>query len=181
MHLKDDEIADETRSIIENHADQPFEDLLTALRARSAPLDREWLETLLAEAQAAPDAELLGKAVPAGITTRKHGRKGFDVVLDEERTQAVVKALVDLSSLKAGITAALKGMGWAGPEVVAGVAIMAVALRAKAIQIDFVDRGNGVYFPMPVWLWAPLAAQAVSAPVMALEYAMLVVTPKRNR
>jgi hypothetical protein len=86
---------------------------------------------------------------------------GFEIVMDEDLTQKIITGSEAVGALTGLLAAALAFIPGIGPVLTTVAGLFAAAFVVKALQIKFVDNGNGVYWPVTI----PQIALVIATPV----------------
>lgn len=106
---------------------------------------------------------------------------GVDIITNEKLTEDIINGTVTAGALGGSIAAAfgVAGILTGGLATVIGAGL-AVAFALKVYEMQLINAGNGVHWPISWVQWAGLLAGAAGGPVGITAAAMLWIHPGRN-
>jgi hypothetical protein len=132
------------------------------------------------QAQAAVTPAAAGGASGEQISAETHWW-GVDIITNEKLTEDIINGTVTAGALGGSIAAAFGVAGiLTGGLATAIGAGLAVAFALKVYEMQLINAGNGVHWPISWVQWAGLLAGAAGGPVGITAAAMLWIHPGRN-
>jgi hypothetical protein len=106
---------------------------------------------------------------------------GIDIVCNEKLTSDIINGSIATGVLGGSIAAAfgVAGIITGGAATVIGAAL-ASAFALKVYEMQLVDDGNGVYWPISWLQWAGVIVAAAGGPVGVTAALMVYIHPVRN-